>query len=118
MSDLHAHPDAGALLDAVVEFLTERLAPAVGDEHRFHLRVAINALGMVRRELTSGPADELAHRERLASLGFADDVALAAALRTGAIPDDLLPVVRECLLADAEARLRVANPRFVAEYDA
>jgi hypothetical protein len=28
-----------------------------------------------------------------------------------------MPQVRASLLADAEARLRVVNPRFVADYD-
>jgi hypothetical protein len=117
VTDLHSYPDAGELLDAVIEFLGGTLAPAVADEHRFHLRVALNALGMVRRELSLGSADAVAHQERLAALGFADDTQLAMALRAGAVPDDLLPRVRACLLADAEARLLVANPRFVAEYD-
>ena len=117
MSDLHSHPDAGELLDATIEFLTGVLAPAVPAEHAFHLRVALNALGMVRRELSTGGPDEAAHRERLAGLGFAGDTELAIALRAGDVPEALLPAVRACLLADAEARLRVANPRFVADYE-
>jgi hypothetical protein len=113
--DLHSHPDAAELLDATIEFLAGVLAPAVPAEHAFHLRVALNALGMVRRELAFGGADEAAHRDRLAALGFADDAELAVALRAGDVADD--PRVRAGLLADAEARLRVANPRFVADYD-
>ena len=117
MSDLHSHPDAGELLDATIEFLTDVITPAVPAEHAFHLRVALNALGIVRRELTSGGDDEAAHRGRLATIGFADDAELAVALRAGQVPADLMPKVRDCLLADAEARLRVASPRFVADYD-
>jgi hypothetical protein len=117
MSDLHSHPDAPHLLDATIEFLTDVLAPAVPAEHAFHLRVAVNALRMVRRELDGGDQDEAAHRTRLAALGFADDAELAAALRAGEVSADLMPRVRAGLLADAQARLRVANPRFVADYE-
>ena len=117
MTDLHSHPDAPHLLDATIEFLADVLAPAVPAEHAFHLRVAVNALRMVRRELAGGDEDEAAHRTRLAALGFADDAGLAAALRAGAVPADLMPQVRAGLLADAQARLRVANPRFVADYE-
>ena len=118
MSDLHSHPDAGELLDATIEFLADVLTPAVPAEHAFHLRVAVNALRIVGRELRTGRDDEAAHRDRLAVLGYADDAALATALRAGEVPADLKPQVRAGLLADAEARLRVANPRFVADYDA
>jgi uncharacterized protein DUF6285 len=115
--DLYSHPGAGELLDATIEFLSDVLAPAVPAEHAFHLRVALNVLGMVRREWEIGAVDEAAHRDRLAALGFADDASLASALRAGLVDDDLMPQVRAALLADAEARLRVANPRFVADYD-
>jgi hypothetical protein len=118
MKDLHSHPDAGELLDATIAFLGDVLAPTVAAEHAFHLRVAVNALRMVRREIAEGGADEEAHRDRLAALGFADDAALATALRAGEVPADLMPQVRAGLLADALARLRVANPRFPADYDA
>jgi hypothetical protein len=116
MSDLHSHPTAAELLEATIEFLTDTLAPAVPTEHAFHFRVALNALGMVRRELESAADDDTAHRSRLAAIGYADDAALAAALRAGEVPADRMRQVRASLLADAEARLRVVNPRFVADY--
>ena len=118
MSDLHSHPTAAELLDATIEFLTDAITPAIPVEHAFHLRVALNALGMVRRELESTVDDDAAHRGRLAAIGYADDGALASALRAGEVPADRMPQVRASLLADAEARLRVVNPRFVADYDA
>jgi hypothetical protein len=118
VSEVHSHPNAAELLDATIEFLTDVITPAIPGEHAFHLRVALNALGMVRRELESGVDDDAAHRSRLAAIGFADDADLAAALRAGEVPADRIPQVRACLLADAEARLRVVNPRFVADYDA
>jgi hypothetical protein len=116
VTDLHSHPDAGELLDATIEFLTDVLTPAVPAEHAFHLRVAVNALGMVRRELRADGGDEAAHGARLGALGYAGDAELAAALRADQVPAELMPAVRACLLADADARLAVANPRFVADY--
>jgi hypothetical protein len=116
VSDVHSHPNAAELLDATIEFLTDALTPAVPAEHAFAFRVALNALGMVRRELESAGDDDAAHRSRLAALGYADDAALAVALRAGEVPADRIPQVRASLLADAEARLRVVNPRFVADY--
>ena len=117
MSELHSHPTAAELLDATIEFLTNAVTPAVPAEHAFGFRVALNALTMVRRELDSAEDDDAAHRSRLAAIGFADDAALADALRAGEVPADRMPQVRAVLLADAEARLRVVNPRFVADYD-
>jgi hypothetical protein len=118
MSEVHSHPSAAELLDATIEFLTDAVTPAIPVEHAFHFRVALNALGMVRRELESTVDDDAAHRGRLAAIGYADDAALAAALRAGEVPADRMPQVRASLLADAEARLRVVNPRFVADYNA
>jgi hypothetical protein len=118
MSDLHSHPEAADLVDATIAFLTETLAPVVPAEHAFHLRVAVNVLSMVARELRSGAGDEAAHLARLAALGFADDADLASAARAGRLAEEVMPRVRAALLADAEARLRVANPRFAADFEA
>jgi Domain of unknown function (DUF6285) len=117
VSDLHSHPNAAELLDATIDFLTDAIMPIVPVAQAFHLRVALNALGMVRRELESTGDDDAAHRGRLAAIGYADDAALATALRAGEVPADRMPHVRASLLADAEARLRVVNPRFAADYD-
>jgi hypothetical protein len=118
VSDVHSHPSAAELLDATIEFLTDAITPTVPVEQAFHFRVALNALGIIRRELQSSADDDAAHRSRLAAIGYADDAALAVALRAGEVPADRMPQVRASLLADAEARLRVVNPRFVADYDA
>jgi hypothetical protein len=118
MSDLHSHPEAADLVDATIAFMTETLAPAVPAEHAFHLRVAVNVLSMVARELRCGAGDEAAHLTRLTALGFADDADLASAVREGRVAEEVMARVRVALLADAEARLRVANPRFAADYEA
>lgn len=108
----HDAPDADELLVAVVEFLRDRLAPDVPEQHRYHLRVAVNVLEIVRRELAIGPAQERAHRERLAALGVADDADLARRLRSGEID---AAEVREAVLASVVDKLRVANPGYLEE---
>jgi hypothetical protein len=108
MTGPHDVPTAGELIEAVEEFLRDRLAPDVPDEHRFHLRVAVNVLGIVRRELALGPEQAAAHRDRLAALGVADDRELADRIRAGDVP----PGTRAAVLASVLDKLRVANPRY------
>ena len=76
-------------------------------------RVARNALAMVERELRSGPELARAHARRLADLGFADDAALGAAIRSGAFDHDLADIGRT-LAAAARDQLLVANPDYLA----
>ena len=78
----------------------------------FEARVARNALGIVERELRLGPALAAAHAARLAGLGFADDAALAAAMRSGALDDDWESVA-PALAAAARDQLLVANPSYL-----
>ncbi len=106
-------PTAGELVEAVREHLDATMERAQGDAARFDARVARNALAVVERELQLGPALALAHRHRLADLGFTDDAALAAAIRSGAFDDDLDGVGR-VLAASARDQLLVANPGYMA----
>jgi uncharacterized protein DUF6285 len=109
MTGPHDAPTAGELLAAVEEFLRDRLFPDVPDEHRYHLRVAMNVLGVVRRELALGPEQAVAHDDRLAALGVTDDRELADRIRAGDVP----PGTREAVLASVLDKLRVANPRYI-----
>jgi aminoglycoside phosphotransferase (APT) family kinase protein len=85
-------PTASELLDAVREFLTDRVMPATDGQLAFHARVAANALGVVARELELGPGVVPPDAAGLAGLaGLAD-------------PDGLAEGVA--------ARLAVANPRY------
>ncbi len=74
--------------------------------------MARNALAIAARELDVGPALAEAHATRLAGLGFPDDAALAAALRAGALDDDLGSVA-PVLAAAARDQLLVANPTYL-----
>ena len=110
--DLHDVPTAAQLVEAVREFLERDVMAATEGRVQFHARVAVNALNMVQRELEAGPAQAVAHRERLARLGVVDEAALAAAIRSGALDDrraDVLDVLRETV----RAKLEVANPRYL-----
>ncbi len=61
-------PTRDELLAAIAGFLEREIMPAVDDARRFHLRVALNALAIVRRELASEDADLLAAAASLSAL--------------------------------------------------
>jgi len=79
--------------------------------------VAVNALGIVERELVIGDTLDTITRQRLAAfLGHDDDLAaligeLAASIRSGTLDDqpETLNVTREIV----RAKLEVSNPRYV-----
>jgi hypothetical protein len=111
----HDVPTAAELLEAVREWIQLALVDGADGEtvpNRFHARVAANVLAIVERELALGPGHAVAHRERLERLGVSDDVALAGAIRDGAL-DDRLDEVRELVWASVRDKLAVANPRYL-----
>ena len=61
-------PTAVELLEAIREFLEQDVMPAVEGRVQFHTRVAVNALGMLERELRLGPELAAAERARLGAL--------------------------------------------------
>ena len=115
MSELHGRPTAAELVEAVRELLEGSVLADGVPAGAFQVRVAVNALKVVERELAAGPDDVRRHRDRLAGLGFRDDAELARALRRGELPADQLPEVRAAVLASVEDKLRVANPRHLVE---
>jgi len=95
-------PTTSELAAAVREFLETELVPVLGDPRlRFRTLVAMNALGIVHRELAGLPAADDAEQR-----------ALARAIRAGDVPPGTLALVR----ADVERRLRVASPSFLESY--
>jgi hypothetical protein len=98
-------------MDAVREYLEGVMERGEGAA-RFEARVARNALGVAERELRLGSSIAAAHTARLAALGFADDAALASALRAGELDDDFMRVA-PALAASARDQLRVANPSYL-----
>ncbi|MDR3663603.1 MAG: DUF6285 domain-containing protein [Mycobacterium sp.] len=103
----HYRPTAAELVAAVAEFLETEVRDATDGAVNFHARVAANALRIVERELVqNSPKPEL--------LGFADEQALATAIRAGDFDDrvgELGPVLR----ALVQYRLEVAHPGYQHE---
>ena len=108
---LHGRPTAVELVAAVAEFLDGDVRQATSGQVDFHARVAANALRIIERELLD--AGDGAARASLAGLGFADEAALAAAIRAGELADR--PDVTACLRALVRRRLAVAHPGYDSE---
>ena len=109
----HDAPTAVELLESVREWLGRDVIPSTDGRLRFHARVAANVLGMVEREIELGPAQEIAHSERLTRLGVTNDAELAAAIRNGEFADravELRAELRDSVLD----KLAVANPGYIA----
>jgi hypothetical protein len=111
-------PSAAELVQAVREFLERDVMAATEGRVQFHTRVAVNALGMIERELNDGPAFTDAERDRAAALLGHDDDArilereLAARIRDGSL-DDHLDDVRAHVRATVREKLLVANPGYL-----
>jgi hypothetical protein len=100
MSD---RPTVLELLEAVEEFLSSEVLPTVDDPRlKFRTLVAMNALGIARRELE---ADE-------PGLGEHEIHELARRIRAGDVPTDAHAVLKE----HVAAKLRVSNPQYLERY--
>jgi hypothetical protein len=113
---LHDAPDPTELVLTVRDFLADEVLALVESRVRFHVRVSVNILDIVARQLASASSDEAAHRGRLAGLGFADDGELADAIRSGALDhrySELAASVRE----DVWTKVGVVNPRYREPYE-
>jgi hypothetical protein len=95
-------PTADELAEAIEEFLAGEILPTLADHRlRFRMLVALNALGIVERELAKLPAEDDTERWEL-----------AARIRASDVPDDALARAR----ADVEARLRISSPHYLERY--
>ncbi|RDI24394.1 hypothetical protein DFR41_105309 [Pseudacidovorax intermedius] len=123
-------PPAEVLLDAAADYLDLELRPSLEGYHAFQLRVCVNVLRLVARELRLGPAADARARASLAALlgsvADTDTATVAEAQARGAAPDDVLvaamasgalPLDSPALLAHLRDGLRDAlaihNPRWV-----
>jgi signal transduction protein with GAF and PtsI domain len=99
MSD---RPNAQELAEAIQEFLAGEILPTLTDHRlRFRTLVAMNALGIVYRELANLPPEDDAEQREL-----------AARIRAGDVRDGDLARVK----ADVAARLEVASPQYLERY--
>ena len=112
MTAPHDRPTNAELVEAVREFLERDVMAATEGRVQFHTRVAVNVLGMVEREIELGQAQADAHQARLDALGYEDDAALAAAIRSGDV-DDRYAEVKAAVLDTVIDKLKVANPKYL-----
>lgn len=115
MTRPHDRPDALELIEAVSDFLQQDVMGAVSGQLAFHVRVAANALRISARELRGALTHQGDHAARLSRFGCADDHALAAAIRSGALDDryDELASEMRQMVWD---KIQVVNPRYVTPY--
>jgi hypothetical protein len=99
----HDRPTPEELVEAVREFLEQEVLPGLDDQRlRFRTLVAMNALGIAARELSS---DESGPTE-------AELRALAQQIRAGEVPEGTLALLKE----QVAAKLRIASPRYLERY--
>ncbi|MGH3102393.1 MAG: DUF6285 domain-containing protein [Thermoleophilia bacterium] len=97
-------PAAPELIEAVFEFLSGELLPTI-DDHRLRFRtlVAMNALGIARRELEAG-------QEGMGEDELRD---LARRIRAGDVDEDLHARLKK----HVAEKLRVSNPAYLEKYE-
>jgi hypothetical protein len=109
---------AADMLATIRAYLEQEILPTLSDDKWFNVKVSLNMLATIERELRLGPAANERERQRLAALlgapGTLEELneALALAIREGRIPPDdprLLEHLRETT-ADA---LRINNPQWL-----
>ena len=102
-------PTAAELVAAVAEFLEGEVRAATSGAVNFHALVAANALRIVERELLDQISAEPA--AALERLGYADEAALASAIRSGELAAHPAEVMT-CLRALVRQRLAVSHPGY------
>jgi len=113
-------PTAAELVVAVREFLERDVMAAVDGRVQFHTRVAINALGMIERELTLGAdIDARDIAELTALLGASGSASrrdletmLATRIRDGSLDDQRAAVLAH-VRASVQRKLEIANPKYL-----
>ena len=99
----HDRPTPEDLVEAVHEFLEQEVLPGLDDPRlRFRMLVAMNALGIAARELSTGEAAPTEVELRT----------LAQQIRAGEVPEGTLALLK----AQVAAKLRIASPRYLERY--
>jgi hypothetical protein len=95
-------PTPDELAEAIEEFLATEVLPTLDDPRaRFRMLVALNALGIVRRELTKLPPEDDAEQRELATR-----------IRAGEVPTGTLARVK----ATVAGRLQIDSPGYLDRY--
>jgi len=110
------HPRADELVEAVSRWI-DGVRPNLPPRDAFLARVAVNVLGVVRRELIQGPAAEAAAIERLSALlGHGGDLAalhadLCERLRAGEMSVET-PGLLAALKANIADQIAIDQPSY------
>jgi hypothetical protein len=112
-------PTPTELIKAVVDFLRAEIAPVTGGHNAFKLRVSINALDLVTRQLALEQAGDVAEAARLTKLlgveGTLDELNRALAERIAKGEADLLtPGLADHLWQTTMDKLAVDQPNYAA----
>ena len=112
-------PTPSELIKAVADFLRNELTPEIGGHSAFKLRVAINALDLVTRQLTLESSSDAAETARLTQLlgaqGSLGDLNRALAGRIASGEADLqTPGLAEHLWQTTMDKLVIDQPNYAA----
>ena len=112
-------PTPVELIKAVADFLRNEIAPEISGHHAFKLRVSINALDLVTRQLALEQGSDSAEAARLAELlpmqGTLGDLNRALAERIARGEVDLqTPGLAEHLWQTTMDKLAVDQPNYAA----
>ena len=113
-----SYPDIKTLLTAATKYMESELMPSLDGYHRFKVRVTVNVLNTIRRELEMrGKQAEAEHERLVAILGHEGDVEtlsreLSERIRKGdfSLEDQRLRTHIKQSLSDA---LSIANPKWL-----
>jgi Domain of unknown function (DUF6285) len=104
------------MLATIRDYLETEILPGLSDDKWFNVKVGVNMLAMVERELRLGPAADEAEHARLAALlgteGSLEELnqMLVEAIREGRIALDDPPLLDHLQQTTADA-LRINNPQ-------
>jgi hypothetical protein len=112
-------PTPMELIKAVADFLRNELTPVIGGHSAFKLRVAINALDLVTRQLTLESSSDTAETERLSQLlgrhGSLEELNRVLAGKIASGEADLqTPGLAEHLWQTTLAKLAVDQPNYAS----
>ncbi len=112
-------PTPSELIKAVADFLRNDITPAIGGHSAFKMRVAINALDLVTRQLALEGSSDDAEAERLARLlgrqGSLEELNRALAGKIASGEADLqTPGLAEHLWQTTLDKLAVDQPNYAA----
>jgi hypothetical protein len=112
-------PTPAELIKAVADFLRNELTPQIGGHSAFKMRVAINALDLVARQLTLESSSDAAEAARLTALlglhGSLSELNRALADRIASREADLnTPGLADHLWQTTMDKLAVDQPNYAA----